>query len=282
MSILGNSVLRVEDRGLLTGSRPFTADLVTSGTLHACFIRSPVAHGNLARVTGHGDFHTAASLRLPKLVPWPPTPHRYARDLLAVDKVRYVGDPVAVVTGQSAAEAEDLASDVDVEIEPLPPVVFPRDSREVAFEVEPLVDLSVLEDADVVVEATFVNQKLAPVPLETNSILVVPDGDGAGLCIWVSTQFPWDIQSSVAAALDLESARVRVIAPAVGGGFGAKGHTYPEHIVVAALAHRHGRPVTWQETRSENLLNMTREGDRFSRWPWARSATGRSPGFGWK
>ena len=257
MSILGNAVLRVEDRGLLTGSRPFTADLVTRDTLHACFIRSTVAHGNLVKVTGLGDFHTAASLGLPKLVPWPPTPDRYARDLLAVDKVRYVGDPVAVVTGQGAAEAEDLASDVDVEIEPLPPVVSPRDSREVAFEVEPLVDPQALEDADVVVEATFVNQKLAPVPLEANSILVVPDDDGAGLCIWVSTQFPWDIQSSVAAALDLESARVRVIAPAVGGGFGAKGHTYPEHIVVAALAHRTGQPVTWQETRSENLLNMT-------------------------
>ena len=96
------------------------------------------------------------------------------------------------------------------------------------------VDPSALEDSEVVVEATFVNQKLAPVPLETNSILVVPDDDGAGLCIWVSTQFPWDNQVSVAAALSLEPSRVRVIAPAVGGGFGAKGHTYPEHIVVAA------------------------------------------------
>ena len=257
MSILGNSVLRVEDGGLLTGSRPFTADLVTSDTLHACFVRSPIAHGNLVRVTGDGDLHTAASLGLPKLVPWPPTPDRYARDLLAFDQVRYVGDPLAVVTGGTAAEAEDLASYVDVEIEPLPAVVSPEDSREIAYEVEPLVDPSVLEDADVVVEATFVNQKLAPVTLETNSILVIPDGDEAGLCIWVSTQFPWDIQLSVAAALDLEPGRVRVIAPAVGGGFGAKGHTYPEHIVVAALARQGGRPVTWQETRSENLLNMT-------------------------
>ena len=257
MSILGNSVLRVEDRGLLTGSRPFTADLVSNQTLHARFIRSPVAHGNLVAVTGDVDFHTAASLGLPKLVPWPPTPDRYARDLLAVDKVRYVGDPIAVVTGASVAEAEDLADDVYAEIEPLSAVVSPEDSREVAFEVEPLVDPSVLEDADVVVEATFVNQKLAPVPLETNSILVVPDDGGTGLCIWVSTQFPWDVQSSVATALNLEPGRVRVIAPAVGGGFGAKGHTYPEHIVVAAIAHRTGEPVAWQETRSENLLNMT-------------------------
>jgi carbon-monoxide dehydrogenase large subunit len=257
VSILGNSVLRVEDQGLLTGSRPFTADLVTEEALHACFIRSPMAHGNLVRVTSNGDLHTSASLGLPKLVPWPPTPNRYARDLLVVGKVRYVGDPIAVVTGESEAEAEDLASEVDVEIEPLPAVVSPEDSREIAFEVEPLVDPSVLEDAEVVIKATFVNQKLAPVPLETNSILVVPDEDNAGLCIWVSTQYPWDIQSSVAAALDLEPDRVRVIAPAVGGGFGAKGHSYPEHVVVAALAHRMGRPVAWQETRSENLLNMT-------------------------
>ena len=257
MSILGNSVLRVEDDGLLTGSRPFTADLITGDTLHACFVRSPVAHGNLLSVTGGPGLHTAASLELPKLVPWPPTPARYARDLLAVDKVRYVGDPIAVVAAKSMAEAEDQAGDVEVEIEPLPAVVSPLDSREVAFEVEPLVDHSVLEGAEVVVEATFLNQKLAPVPLETNSILVVPDDDGEGLCVWVSTQFPWDNQAAVAAALELDPDRVRVIAPAVGGGFGAKGHTYPEHIVVAAIAHLTGKPVAWQETRSENLLNMT-------------------------
>ena len=257
MSILGNSVLRVEDVGLLTGRCPFTADFVTSDTLHACFVRSPVAHGNLVSVTGGPGLDTAASLELPKLVPWPPTPDRYARDLLAVDKVRYVGDPIAVVTGKSAAEAEDLAGDVDVEIEPLPAVISAEESREVAFEVEPLVDPSALEGAEVIIEARFVNQKLAPVPLETNSILVVPDDDGAGLCIWVSTQFPWDNQAAVAAALGLEPDRVRVIAPAVGGGFGAKGHTYPEHIVVAAIAHRTGQPVAWQESRSENLLNMT-------------------------
>ena len=257
MSILGNSVLRVEDDGLLTGSRPFTADLITSDTLHARFIRSSVAHGNLVSVTGGPGLYTAASLELPQLVPWPPTPDRYARDLLAVDKVRYVGDPIAVVTAASMAEAEDLAGDVYAEIEPLPAAVSPLESSEVAFEVEPLVDPSALEDAEVIVEATFLNQKLAPVPLETNSILVVPDDDGAGLCIWVSTQFPWDNQAAVAAALELEPDRVRVIAPAVGGGFGAKGHTYPEHIVVAAIAHRTGQPVTWQETRSENLLNMT-------------------------
>ena len=257
MSILGNSVLRVEDDGLLTGSRPFTGDLITNDTLHASFIRSPVAHGNLVSVTGGAGLHTASSLGLPKLVPWPPTPARYARDLLAVDKVRYVGDPIAVVTGPSLAEAEDLAGDVDVEIEPLPAVVSALDSREVAFEVEPLVDSAALDDAEMIVEATFVNQKLAPVPLETNSILVVPDDDGAGLIIWVSTQFPWDNQAAIASALGLGPDRVRVIAPAVGGGFGAKGHTYPEHIVVAAIAHRTGQPVTWQETRSENLVNMT-------------------------
>ena len=257
MSILGNSVLRVEDDGLLTGSRPFTADLITGGTLHARFIRSSVAHGNLVSVSGGPSLYTAASLELPKLVPWPPTPDRYARDLLAVDKVRYVGDPIAVVTGTSMAEAEDLAGDVYAEIEPLPPVASPLESDEVAFEVEPMVDPSVLDEADVVVEATFFNQKLAPVPLETNSILVVPDEDGEGLCLWVSTQFPWDNQAAVAAALELDPDRVRVIAPAVGGGFGAKGHTYPEHIVVAAIAHLTGKPVAWQETRSENLLNMT-------------------------
>ncbi len=257
MSILGNAVVRIEDRDLLTGGRPFTADLANSDTLHATFVRSDIAHGRIVGITHPENVHTGASLALPPLKPWPPTPDRYARPLLAIDTVRYVGDPFAVALGETAAEAVDSATQVIADIEPMTAVIDVEQSEEIAYETEPLIDDGVLDEAEIVIEARFVNQKLAPVPMETNSILVVPRKDRAGLDIWVSTQFPWDIRDSVAAALKLEPTRIRVIAPAVGGGFGAKGHTYPEYIVVAALALRLGRSIVWTETRSENLLNMT-------------------------
>jgi carbon-monoxide dehydrogenase large subunit len=257
MSILGNAVLRIEDNALLTGARPFTADLADSDTLHAVFVRSDIAHGRIVGISHPENVHTGASLALPPLVPWPPTPDRYARPLLATDTVRYVGDPFAVALGETEAEAVDLANQVIADIEPMTAVIDVEQSEEIAYETKSLIDDGVLDEAEVVIEARFVNQKMAPVPMETNSILVVPRDDGTGLDIWVSTQFPWDIRDSVAAALELEPTNVRVIAPAVGGGFGAKGHCYPEYIVVAALALRLGRSVVWTETRYENLLNMT-------------------------
>jgi carbon-monoxide dehydrogenase large subunit len=248
--------VRSEDVALLTGARHFTADLVTSDALHAVFIRSDVAHGRLLSVGAGTGIYTEASLSLPALLPWPPTPARYARSLLAKDFVRYVGDPIAVALGESPAEAADLAETAEVEIDDLPAVCDPLLSEEVAFEVEPLIDVEALDDAEVVVKATFVNQKLAAVPIETNGIFVIPDDDGEGLQAWVPTQVPFDVRDALASTLGLDPARVVVRAPAVGGSFGAKGHPYPEHLVVASLALRTGRPVAWQESRRSNLLNM--------------------------
>ncbi|MBI2238075.1 MAG: molybdopterin-dependent oxidoreductase, partial [Actinobacteria bacterium] len=114
-----------------------------------------------------------------------------------------------------------------------------------------------LGGADVVVRGRFVNQRLAPVPLETNAMAAVPDEASGGLTVWVSTQVPFDIRNDVAEALGVERAAVRVIAPDVGGGFGAKLVTYPEYLVVAVLALRLGRAVRWSEGRSESMLSMT-------------------------
>ena len=256
MSVRSPEVLRSEDVALLGGARCFTADLVTRDALHAVFIRSDVAHGRLLSVGEVAGVYTEASLPLRDLVPWSPTPARYARSPLAKDFVRYVGDPIAVALGESLPEALDLAETAVVEIEELPAVCDPLLSEELAFEVEPLVDEGVHDGAEVVVNATFVNQKLAALPMETNGIFVIPDDDGEGLQAWAPTQVPFDLRDTIASTLELDPDRVIVRAPAVGGAFGAKGHTYPEHLVIAALALRTGRPAAWQESRRSNLLNM--------------------------
>src|SRR5438552_18024837 len=113
-----------------------------------------------------------------------------------------------------------------------------------------------LDGADIVVGGRFVNQRVAPVPMEPNGALAVPEDDGDRLTEWVPSQAPFFVRDEVSEALGLDPDRLRVIAPAVGGGFGAKGETYPEQIITAALARRLGRPVRYVETRSDNLTAM--------------------------
>jgi carbon-monoxide dehydrogenase large subunit len=115
-------------------------------------------------------------------------------------------------------------------------------------------DDDVLADADVVVRARVVHQRLAPSPLETNAIVVEPRGDG--LMVWVSTQVPFDVRNDFAEALGLDDEAVHVVAPDVGGGFGTKLHVYPEYLICAAAAMRFGRPVAWHETRSESMVGL--------------------------
>ena len=102
----------------------------------------------------------------------------------------------------------------------------------------------------------FVNQRLAPAPMEPNAIAVIPEDDGT-FTVWVSTQVPFDVRNDVAEALDVDRTKVRAIAPDVGGGFGAKLAIYPEYLLVAVAAKRLGRPVRWFESRSESMVSMT-------------------------
>jgi carbon-monoxide dehydrogenase large subunit len=100
------------------------------------------------------------------------------------------------------------------------------------------------------------HQRVAPVTMEPNGCVAIPEPDGS-LTVWASTQSVFGVRAEVARAVDVEPERVRVRAPWIGGGFGAKGGVYPEQLVIAALAHRTGRAVRWTETRRENLLGMT-------------------------
>ena len=281
VSILGHRVDRREDPPLLRGTASFVADLGGEGVLSAAFVRSTVAHGRISLVDvsealeapGVVAAFTADDLGLADLPEWPrpdgPPRPELARPCLARDRVRFVGEAIAVVVAETEAEAVDAIEHVVVEVAELPavvdplaalepgaPLLFPGIGSNVALSTVLGGGEDVLEGADVVVRARFVNQRVAPVPMEPNGALVWPLPDGTLECV-VSCQAPFGVRNAIASSLGKQPADVWVHAPAVGGGFGAKGGAYPEHVVVAAVAERLGRPVRYIETRSENLLSMT-------------------------
>ncbi len=259
------------------------ADLPAEGGLHVQFVRSPAAHARIRSIDAEAarampgvvGVFTAADLDLPTLdeaPPVPPGPDRahLRRPCLAGDRVRFVGEAVAVVVAGTVAEAVDAAELVEVDLdelaavvdplaalEPGAPLLFPEHHTNVVIDLAPTpAEGDALAGAEVVVTARFHNQRVAAIPLECGGALAVP-GDGDRLTVWASTQAPFRVRAVICEAFGLAPEQVRVVAPAVGGGFGAKGGVYPEHLVVAALARRLGRPVRWVETRSENLVAMT-------------------------
>ncbi len=194
----------------------------------------------------------------------------FMRDVLAGEVVRFAGEPAAVVVGETLAQALDAAEEVWLDADPMEavtdleaaaaegaPLLWPSFGTNVAYAFESHWDEGdPLEGADVVVRGRFVNQRLAPVPMEANGICVVPE-EGGGLTVWVSTQVPFDVRDDLADALGVDRAMVRAIAPDVGGGFGAKLQVYPEYLAVAKAAQLLGRPVRWSESRSESMLGLT-------------------------
>lgn len=138
------------------------------------------------------------------------------------------------------------------------PILFPDNGSNIAIEFDFGEDPTLLDGADVVVSGRFVNQRVAAVPMEANGIVVDPrPADGIDLTVYAPTQAPFGVRDPLAANLGLDPERVRVVAPAVGGGFGAKTGLYVEFVIAAAIARAIGRPVKWTETRSENMLAMS-------------------------
>jgi carbon-monoxide dehydrogenase large subunit len=262
-------------------------DLV--GAVRATFVRSVVAH---ARITG---IDTADALTQPGVVAVltaadmddlpPPPPDsdteegapaaegpvplggKWSEPLLAVDRVRFVGEPVAIVLTDGTYQGEDAAELVSVDYEPLPAVpdieagladeslLFPDARTNVCVTGGgDTTDDSIFEGCDVVVEGDVVNQRVACLPLEGRSTAAA--FSGGKLTVWASTQ---NVQLArlILTAVGLPPDAIRVVAPDVGGGFGAKIGIDRESIVVAWAAKHTGRPVRWVETRNENLLSMT-------------------------
>jgi aerobic carbon-monoxide dehydrogenase large subunit len=276
-SILGHPVLRLEDSQILSGAARYVDDLVVPDGLHAVFVRSTVAHARLGpidaeparAVPGVAGVFTAPDLGLDPLPPFTMAPEAMARPPLAAGVVRFVGEAIAVVVAETKTAAVDAAGEVIVDYDPLPAVVDPERSLEpsapllfpdhgsnlvLEYDFGTLAD--VFDGADVVVSERFRNQRLSAVPLEVHGCVAVPEADGR-LTLWVSNQHPFGVRAGLAPALKMDPDSLRVVCPAVGGGFGAKIGNYPEYVVVAAVARRLGRPVRWVESRSESMTAMT-------------------------
>lgn len=276
MTYIGRSLPRREDFELVTGSGAYVADIAVDGCLEAFFVRSYAAHGRLVGVEAeearsiHGVVGVFAAADLPDLppVPVPPrssVPPVMERPSLARDRVRYVGEPVAVVLASSRRSAEDAAELTLADIEPLEAVTDPTRAAEPSaarlFEGtsnvadykelgEPLE--GTIDSAPVVVEGRFRNGRVAATSLEARAILVEPEA--SRLKVWCSHQAPHRLRAGLASALGVSADDVRVITPNVGGAFGAKSQTYPEYVTVAHLALQLGRPVRWVEERGEAFV----------------------------
>ncbi len=274
-SVLGTRVLRTEDPAFLTGTRRYLADLELPDRLHAVFVRSDIAHGVITRI------HLDDALGMPGVVAILTNdeigvaPHHslvevhpdFARPPLADGRVRFVGEPFAVVLAETNTEGADAANAVWAEIEPLPAsvdaetslsigatLIFPDHGSNVALSIEDDVTTD-FTDADVVVRGRYVNQRMAVAPMEPNGCAARVDDDGR-LTFWASTQAPHGLRRELARALDMDPGGVHVVTPAVGGGFGGKAGLYSEFSVVAAAARRIGRPVIWTPTRSEDMKSL--------------------------
>jgi carbon-monoxide dehydrogenase large subunit len=285
----GRSIRRKEDRRFLTGRGCYLDDLRLPGVLQATIVRSPHAHARIARVEADaararpGVVAVLTSTELPECegaVP-PllvfPNLRTYRHPALAFDVVRHVGEPVAVIVADDCYRAADAALAVRVDYDVLPaaasaeaalapgaPRVFEDWPDNVAGpssggmgSVE-----AGLAQAKVVVEARLTFPRVAPVPLEPRGVVAWPSAPDGRFTVWSSTQMPFAVRSAVAAALGLPEERVRVLAPDVGGGFGGKGHVYPEAVLSPAVAGRRGRPVKWVETRSEHFLASSPDRDQ--------------------
>lgn len=276
MSIIGTRVERKEDPALLTVGGRYVDDLAEPDALWVTFVRSDMAHARLNGV------ETAEAAAMPGVVavvratdlglgPRPASQgllnQSMLRSPLAIDRVRYVGDPIAAVISQTRAQGVDAAEHVIVDYDPLEVVLdpfaaaldevilFPEAGTNTAFAIPPDArEGDPFEHCEVVVTLRFRNQRLAPCPLEPRA--AVARWDNGRLTQWSSTQFPHGTRDSLAAALDVEPDEVHIITPDVGGGFGAKNGSYPEDIVVAAAARVLDRPIRWAETRSESMLGL--------------------------
>ncbi len=276
-SILGNRVRRVEDPDLLTGQGTYVGNLKVPGMAKVAFVRSPVAHARINKIDvsdaveqpGVIAVLTAADLGVAPFHGFMILNQACARPPLATDKVRFVGEAVAMVVADTEARAEDAAEAVVVDYDPLPvaadmesavgegaPLQFEELGTNVVAGMAGSGDP--LEGAVHVVRARLENQRVAVVPMEGDAIAAIPGaaGDDYAMTVYVSTQMPHGFARSIAKVLGFGSDELRVITPHVGGGFGAKAGIGPEHAAVVAAARQLDRPLTWVEQRSENLVAM--------------------------
>ena len=306
-SQVGSATLRKEDARLITGQTTWTDNLQLPGMLYAAILRSPMAHARIVRCD------VSAALQQPNVVAaftgadlvddygampcaWPVTEdmRNPTHKPLAADEVRYVGDGVAVVIARDRYAAVDALEHIDVEYEPLPPVL---DMEAALAEGAPLVhsDLGTNEsytwpfeagDIDAafsgaahVVERRFIQQRLIPAAIEPRSVVVAPIAAAGEYTVWSATQIPHILRLMLALTNNIPEHKIRVIAPDVGGGFGSKLNVYAEEVLLVALAKRLGRPIKWTASRSEDIQATIHGRDQIQDIAIAADADGRIRGL---
>src|SRR4051812_25955774 len=278
MSILGTRVARVEDPRFLTEGGRYMADFrdpLLDGALYVTFVRSTVAHATFTvdtsdavNAAGVHAVYTSADL---DVGPMPPAIFmlnaQMVRPVLAVDRVRFVGEPIAAVVSDRPDQGVDAAELVIVDYDPLPVLVDPEEAAtsdvllfeeagtNSAFELMVGHSDDLFDGCEAVVEQRVVNPRVNAAPLEVRGVAATWDANGK-LNLWLSTQGAHGERESLATIFGLENDMVRVATPDVGGGFGAKMGVAAEDVFVAWAARRLGRPVRWHETRGENMVAM--------------------------
>jgi aerobic carbon-monoxide dehydrogenase large subunit len=276
--VIGQSLLRREDRPLLTGKGQYAGDLNPPGLLHVAVVRSMYPHARIQQVNLQqarrlpGVVGAFALSDLPEIGgalgdPAPQGLESRPRPVLAAAKVRYVGEPVAVVVADDPARAVDAAEAAEVEYEPLEgagnveaatgdgaPVLHDDIGSNVAGTVQRgFGDVAAAFSSDAtVVRQTFSFGRVIGGYMEPRATAATVDPSSGRLTVWTSTQWVYGVRDRIASILGLEREQVHVLAPDVGGAFGAKGQVYPEEILLAALARRLQRPVRWVATRTED------------------------------
>jgi carbon-monoxide dehydrogenase large subunit len=300
---IGRARLRKEDAKLITGQTNWTDNITLPGMLHMAFVRSPFAHAKITRVDVSGALSQPGVIAafsgadlgaeqgsLP--CAWPVTPDIVIppHPPMAVDEVRYVGEAVAVVVARDRYAAADALASIDVDYEPLPPVL---DMRTALAENSPKVheagnksyewvfangDMeAAFRDAPVVLERTYRQQRLIPCAMEPRSVVAQWVGDQVTL--WSATQIPHVVRFALAAFFGIPEQDIRVIAPDVGGGFGSKLQFTAEEVLAVLIGRRVGKPVKWTESRSEGNMTVHHGRDQWQRIRIAADHDGRIRGL---
>ncbi|GHE76714.1 carbon-monoxide dehydrogenase large subunit [Streptomyces spiralis] len=280
---VGRARLRKEDARLITGQTNWTDNISVTGLLHLAILRSPMAHARIERID------VSPALQRPGVVAvfsgrdladglgslpcaWPVTEDMVLPDHppLALDEVRHAGDPVAVVVARDRYAAADALEAIEVDYEPLPPVL---DLEEALAEQAPLVHAdkgtnrayvwplrtgedfeAVKQGADVVLKRRYEQQRLIPNAMEPRAVVVTPLAASGEYTVYSATQIPHILRIMLSTVTGVPEHKLRVIAPDVGGGFGSKLQVYGEEAIALAIARKLGRPVKWTESRSEGYL----------------------------
>src|SRR6266545_2283420 len=310
---IGRDRRRKEDQRLITGRTRWTDNIAMPGMLHLAMVRSPFAH---AKIVG---IDTEAAKSAPNVVSvvtgkdvadvqgslpnaWAITPDQVAppHPPVAVDRVAFAGEIVAVVVARSAAAARDAAELVDVDYEELPAALDLKEAAEDKVLAHPDlgtnksafwrfdsaeagtggdVDEAIAKarDGGILIEREYRQQRLIPAFMEPRSVVVDPTGEQ--ITMWSATQIPHILRFLLAAVLGISEAKIRVIAPDVGGGFGGKLQTTPEEFITMVLARQLGKPVKYTETRSESLMSAHHGRDQWQRLTLAADKDGTVTGL---